>query len=333
MENLLIYNIVRMKRNKVSITFVVIFFFLKNISATESPTNNEIIAQVGPERITRNDYQAYLKYRQTELMKKSYLLTPQNIQHFQKKVLDEILEQTMIFLLALRENISYSEEEFIRIYNEGIQMLGGKQEYERWLSSSNLTDEYIRDQIKRKIIVDKYIDRIRETLSVSDSEIEDLYKSYVKSGLAKRTTDTYDFANILITDPTGDPEKEKKIYEIYQLVQKGEDFLTLAQKYSEDLFSKMQGCCYYEMPLSQVQQEVKHYLVLSPVGTVTPPFRTRNGWNMIKILSKNKPGVVPFEKMKKGLEREIINKKVRDTLKERLEELQKEISITYYHNY
>lgn len=293
----------------------------------------KVMVQVGSERITKADYDAYLQYRQIELRKRNLLFSPQNIQNFQRKVLDEIVEQTMIFLLAIRENIACTDDEFDSIYKEGISLLGGDIEYQRWLKSVNLTDEYIKDQIKKKRIVEKYIQKIEEAVSVSDKEVENTYQSYVKSGWAKRVTETYDFANILIVDFTGDSEKEKKIKEIYQRIQSGEDFFLLAQQFSEDPFSSMQGHCYYEMSLKQVLPEVKHYLVMSPVGTVTPPFRTRNGWNILKILSKNPPGTIPFDKMKKGLYRQVIDQKVRNILKQELEKLQKEITITYYQNY
>lgn len=315
-----------------------LFVFTINLFASNNTFQNisiqdEVIVQVGSERITRTDYQAYMQYRQIELRKKNILFTPQNIQNFQKKVLDEIVEQTMIFLLAVQENIDCSEEKFNAIYNEGISLLGGEEEYHRWLKSCNLSDDYIREQIKKKCIVDKYIQKIEKTVSVSDKDVEDTYQKYVKSGWAKRTTDTYDFANILIIDFVGDPEKEKKINEIYQRIQKGEDFFTLSQQFSEDPFSKMQGYCYYEMNLKQVLPEIKHYLVMLPAGSVSQPFRTRNGWNIIKILSKNSPGTIPFDKMKRGLQKELIDRKVREILKQELERLQKEITITYYQKY
>ncbi|MGC9054046.1 MAG: peptidylprolyl isomerase, partial [Candidatus Hydrogenedens sp.] len=172
-----------------------------------------------------------------------------------------------------------------------------------------------------------------KTVSVSDKEIQDTYQRYVKSGWAKRITETYDFSNILIIDFTGDPEKEKKINEIYQRIQNGEDFFLLAQQLSEDPFSRRQGYCYYEMSLKQVLPEVKHYLITLPVGAVSPPFRTRNGWNILKVISRNIPGTIPFDKMKQGIYQQLIHQKVRDILKQELEILQKEITITYYQNY
>ncbi len=299
-----------------------------------SSEKEEVIAQVGSEKITKADYRAYLQYRQIELGKSNFIFSPHNIQSFQRKVLDEIVEQTLIFILAIRENITCSDEEFNNIYKEGITLLGGEEEYQRWLKSCNLTDEYVKEQIKKKNIVEQYLQKIEKTVSVSDKETEDMYQNYVKSGWAKRTADTYDFANIIIMDFSGEPEKEKQINEIYQRIQKGEDFISLAQQYSEDPFSKRQACCYYEMPLKRILPEVKHFLVMLPVGNVSPPFRTRNGWNILKVLSKNRSGTtIPYNKMKEGLRRQLIDKKVRDNLKQELEKLQKEITVTYYQDY
>jgi len=294
--------------------------------------NEKILVQVGTERITEADYQSYLQYRLLELKKSDYLLSPQDIQSFQRKVLDEIVEQTMIFLLAMHENITYSDEEFKKVYDEGINILGGDKEYQRWLKSLNLTDDYIKEQIKKKIIVENYMKKIEQTVSVSDKEINEAYQKLVNSGAAKRTADTYDFANILILDFAGSPDIEKKVYKIYQSIQQGEDFFLLAKQYSQDPFSTKQNNIYYEMSLKQVLPEVKHYLVMLPVGSVSQPFRTRNGWNIIKILAKNTAGgTIPFNKMEKGLKNKLINDKVRDIIKQELKKLQDEITVTYYY--
>lgn len=300
-------------------------------SSSQSP-NEKVLVQVGPEKVTEADYQSYLQYRQLELQKSSYPLSPQFLEGFQKRVLNEIVEQTLVFLLATRENISYSDEEFKKSYDDGINLLGGDKEYQRWLKSFNLTDDYMKEQIKKKIIVEKYMKKIEETVSVSDKEVEEAYQKLARSGAAKRTTDTYDFANILLLDFVGSPETEKKAYKIYQSIQEGEDFFLLAKQYSQDPFSSKQNYTYYEMPLKQVSPEIKHCLVMLPVGSVSQPFRTRNGWNIIKILAKNTVGgTISFNKMEKGLKQRLVSDRVRDILQQELEKLQKEITVTYYY--
>lgn len=315
-----------------AIVLLACFYTVSADTNSSQSSSEKILVQVGPERITEADYQSYLQYRLVELQKSYYLMSPQSIQSFQKKVLDEIVEQTMIFLLAMRENITYSDEEFKDVYDGGINLLGGDKEYQRWLKAFNLSDDYIKELIKKKITVENYMKKIEQTVSVSDKEIKETYQKLVSSGAAKRTTDTYDFANILILDFAGSPEIEKKAYKIYQSIQQGEDFFLLAKQYSQDPFSTKQNYTYYEMSLKQVLPEVKHYLVMLPVGSVSQPFRTKNGWNIIKILAKNTAGgTIPFNKMENGLKKKLINDKVRDIIKQELKKLQDEITVTYYY--
>lgn len=306
----------------------------KDFATNVTPTSvsDEKLVQVGSEIITKADYQAYLRYRQLELQKTAYLNSTQHYEQFQRKVLDEIVEHTMIFLLASRENITYSQEEVEHIYEEGIQLLGGKEAYQRWLQSYHLSDEYIKQQIIKKIMVDTYIENIKKTVSISEKDVEEAYQKYKKMGIIKRNVDTYDFANILIVDFVGDPEKEKLINEIYRRTQKGEDFFALAKEYSQDTFSSHQNYMYYEMTLNDVQPEIKHYLVFLPEGAISPPFHSRNGWNIIKIVSKNSPGDVPLAKVEKGIQRDLVQQKVREVLKQELEKLKNEITITYFYN-
>lgn len=302
-----------------------------NISSYQK---EKILVRIGPYEITENDFTSYLKFRELELMRYPSALFPKVIESFRSKVLEEIIFQQLIFILAAEENIIYDDKEVEEVLQRGIEYLGGKGEYEKWLKENNINESYLIEQIRRKIIVDKYIEEVKKEINIPEEKIKDTYSELSKKGLTRRVTDTYDFANIFLPDFTNSPEVEAQIKNVYLKIQNGEDFFEVAKKYSKDVFSVNQGFAYYEVTLKEVLPEVKHYLVLLPVGSVSPPFRSRNGWNIIKVLGKYQKGTtIPYEKMRLGLKKELEEIELKGILNKRVEGIRRRIEIVYGDNH
>ncbi|MCX8064589.1 MAG: peptidylprolyl isomerase [Candidatus Hydrogenedentes bacterium] len=291
---------------------------------------NKILVRIGSYNITVGDFNAYLKYREFELLEYPPALFPKAIETFKSKVLEEIVFQQMVFILATEDNTTYEEKEVDEILQSGIESLGGQEVYKRWLKENGVDEDYIKEQIKRKIMIDKYIEKVKRDISIPEEKIKETYLQLSNKGIIRRTADTYDFANIFLPDFTNSPEVENQIKSIYLKLQEGEDFFSAARKYSKDSFSTKQGFSYYEVTLREVLPEVKHYLVLLPVGSVSPPFRSRNGWNIIKVLGKYQKGTtIPYEKMRLGLEKQLTEIELKKILNQRIEKLKEKIDVVY----
>ncbi len=78
----------------------------------------------------------------------------------------------------------------------------------------------------------------------------------------------------------------KKIYDIYNKLKKGEDFVKLAREYSEDESVAMNdGNLGYRTVFSLVY-EFENYMYNTPVGSFSEPFRTRYGYHILKVTNK-----------------------------------------------
>lgn len=289
-----------------------------------------VIVRVGPFSITEADYKAYLQFRKFEVLSYPPTFSSRLLDSLKGRALDEIVFQHLILILALRENISCEDEEVQKIIEEGIKKLGGKEAYEKWLETSSISESDLRDLVSKEVIIDKYIQKIKGNISISEDRIKAVYENLSKKGVTRRSTETYDFANIFLPDPVSSPKMEKQIKDVYLRIQKGEDFFELAKEYSQDEISTRQGYAYYEVTLKDVSPEVRHYLILLPVGSVSPPFRSRDGWNIIKVLGKYQRGTtIPYDKMRFGLEKQIIESELKSILKDKTERLKNEVEIVY----
>ncbi len=117
------------------------------------------------------------------------------------------------------------------------------------------------------------------------------------------------FSHIMIMVPrtaTSDAKKQKEaeIRAIYEELQHGADFATLAQARSEDQGSAVKGG---ELPWASSGQFVSEFeqagFALKNKGDMTEPVLTPYGWHIIKLMDKR--DVKPFEQMRSELKRQM----------------------------
>ena len=119
-------------------------------------------------------------------------------------------------------------------------------------------------------------------------------------------------AHLMLLAPNSMPpqkreEKKEEIHKLYQQIQNGKKFDSLARKYSEDKSSAHKGG---ELPWFGVGRMVPEFektaFNLEKPGDISQPVKTSVGWHIIKLLDKQSLGT--FEEEKKALKRELLKR-------------------------
>lgn len=123
---------------------------------------------------------------------------------------------------------------------------------------------------------------------------------------------TLSAAHIMIASPS-DAEKseagiaEKKIYEIYEKLQNGEDFSNLVRMYSDDTGSKGKGGRLPEFGTGTNQRMVEEFedaaFALTANEEYSKPFRTQYGFHIVKRIDFTPLGT--YQEMYKGLQTKV----------------------------
>lgn len=101
-------------------------------------------------------------------------------------------------------------------------------------------------------------------------------------------------AHIWVSNKAINPEK--MINGAYRQLAEGDPFATVAKNYSSDRGSGAQGIDLGEMPCNQLPPEYVSTIASGmQVGDFSKPFKTRYGWHIIKLISKEE--CPPFESM------------------------------------
>ena len=115
-------------------------------------------------------------------------------------------------------------------------------------------------------------------------------------------------SHIMIFTTKGEENQNKKakvtIDSIYQRVQAGDDFGTLAKTYSQDKGSSVKNG---ELPWFGTGRMVPEFetaaFALKNVGDVSQPIQSEYGWHIIKLMDKK--GMAAYDELKADLERKV----------------------------
>ena len=109
-----------------------------------------------------------------------------------------------------------------------------------------------------------------------------------KHGASDVVEDEVHVRHILLRPSKVRSEEEAKrlIDRIYERLQNGEDFATLAKNFSEDPSSAMKGGDLGWLPPQATVPEFRKMMETTPAGEITKPFRTAFGWHIMQVLER-----------------------------------------------
>ncbi len=159
-------------------------------------------------------------------------------------ILHQMIEDEIVMRRAEKLGLLATDEEVDRKYNE-VKAPFTQEEFDKRLQTQKITVADFRRDIKRSITVDKVLNKeVVSKINVTDQDITDYYNAHKAE--FNLIEPTYHLAQIMVT-PSPNPqahnqndkaqneaEARKKIQMIANRLDSGDDFATLAMKYSED---------------------------------------------------------------------------------------------------
>ncbi len=225
----------------------------------------------------------------------------------------------------MRRDLAYSK---MLALLRGTVKLSDDEVKEAWLAESDRIDlEFARFPVAAA----------RADASASDAQVKDFIaqngpriEAYYKENPARFDRKKRVRArHILVKVPDQATQEQqdaarKKIDDLAERVKKGEDFAKLAQQASEDPGSKDQGGDLGFFGPGVMAKAFEDEAFKLKAGEVSAPVRTQFGWHLVKVEQVQEPEVVPLEKAKPEIARELLEgdlaralalKKAQETLK------------------
>ncbi|HLJ46630.1 MAG TPA: peptidylprolyl isomerase [Bryobacteraceae bacterium] len=180
-----------------------------------------------------------------------------------------------------------------------------QEEFQKQLSARHMSLDDLKAQLRRELSVQKLLNKeIAAHISISDKDVTDFYNANKSS--FNFPEPQVRMAQIVVTsnpDPNvrnlkndkaqNDDQAKKKIDMIQARLRQGDDFVTLAQNFSEDPNTAPNGGdlgFIGESALERASSELRKSIMAMTPGQITPIIHTAEGYRIMKVISKEPAG-------------------------------------------
>ena len=271
--------------------------------ASEKQPSEGTIAVVNGSMITQEDFDREMSRVQRQLLNMGKHLNDSQIPGIKKEILKNLINRELLYQETQRKNIKIDEATI----NEKVMTLKkrfpSEAEFKSALTKANLSEVVIKTQIARGLAIEQLIGTyVTKKVTVSGEEIKTFYESH--PGLFKQPEQVRASHILIKVDPQADEgkraEAQKKIKEIQQKLQKGEDFATLAKELSEGPSKAKGGDLGYFSRGQMVKSFEEAAFSLRP-NKVSDIVETKFGYHLIKVIEKKPETTTAFEDAKNKL--------------------------------
>lgn len=145
--------------------------FLRN--GEEGSSQSEVVATVNGEKISLDDFETQLEQTRQMSLQQGIELDEEELK---TQVIDEMINRVLIEQEAEKEGITVTEEEVEEEINAIIENIGGREVFEQELSNLNLSEEELRENIEKEILMNKYLTtRTPQDEVATEEEMQAIY--------------------------------------------------------------------------------------------------------------------------------------------------------------
>ena len=207
------------------------------------------------------------------------------------KVIDYMIDNEVVYQKAQSEGIKVDENDVEQKYNQIKTMLDANGDYKKSLEKANIDEAYLKETIKKDLVINKYKEKYEEDLKVTDKEIETYYNKN-KSDFKEESIEAYHILvstlddNNKTVDDSKKEELKSKAESLLKEIKNGGDFEKIAKENSDDKSSgKKGGYLGYFTKDSKNAQFTKEAFKLEK-GQVSNVFETPFGYEIVKVTNK-----------------------------------------------
>ncbi|MCX7793696.1 MAG: peptidylprolyl isomerase [Thermodesulfovibrionales bacterium] len=255
-------------------------------------------------------------------------VTAEKRAELRKKAIEELVRRELYYQEAKKKGIRVEKSDI----NQGLETIkkrfNSKKEYKEALKQAGISEDELKKDIERNLIIQKFYDKeVIEKSKVSEEFLKDYYERNKKDFLRPESVR---IRHILIRVEPGassDEKKEKKkeAEDILKRARAGEDFGELAYNYSADDW-RVKGGDLGLVHRGRLLPELEEVAFKLKPGEISDLIETIYGFHIIKMEEKVPPTQLSFDEIKDKLKREIEEKRrkeLEEALIKRLKETAK----------
>jgi parvulin-like peptidyl-prolyl isomerase len=230
-----------------------------------------------------------------------------------KMIDDELLVQ-YAGTVGIQLNQEEVESELENIKHSG----GGNAAFIRFLQDKGLSQDRVRANLRRNMIVKRLVQQIRSGEVISDAEIAEYHREHQDDF---RTPGTVELAHILIKRGEGGQDAVERASKIRKEIKAGLAFEKAAQKYSQDPATRGRGGALGALNRGEMHPDLETAAFSVKVGSVSAPVESPQGIHLLKVIRRTSGDPLPLTQIQSQVREKILNSRTEQKVKELLERL------------
>ena len=268
-------------------------------------SNQDVMAKVNGYKVLRSELD---KSYNTQIAGSPQKPTPAEEEALRLNILAQIIGVQLHLQQAEKLGVMATDDEVEGRFNQ-MKAPYTQEEFQKKLKDQGLTEADARQEIRRNLTIEKLLNKeIASKVTISDSDIQSYYNQHKPE--FNLIEPRYFMASIQVAvHPTGQPPGDKgqtdaqarqKIQMVYNRLESGEDFGTLAAQYSEDPDTAHNGGEMGAVPESQLKradpatrdavQKLKPGQYSGVIPIINPENRQTVGYRIVKLIGKEAAG-------------------------------------------
>jgi peptidyl-prolyl cis-trans isomerase SurA len=275
--------------------------------ACNSKPSGDVMATVDGRKIFRSDVD---KYYDNNVASAPQAPVGEQATALRLNILHQMIDDEILMRRAEKLGLLATDEEVDRKYNE-VKAPFTQEEFDKRLQDKKITLADFKRDIRRSITVEKVLNKeISSKINVTDQDVTDYYNAHKAE--FNLIEPQYHLAQIMVTPAPNpqahnqndkaqnDADARKKIQMIANRLDSGDDFATLAMKYSEDPETSGNGGDLGTVPESGLKGtdpatrdaviRLKPGQYSSIISVVNPATRQAVGFRIVKLVAKEPAG-------------------------------------------
>ncbi len=287
------------------------------------------VAVVNGSVITRADFDREMSRVRQRLLSMGKPPSDSQLAEIKKEVLESLIGRELLYQESEKKGVIVDEAAFNEELRKLKERFPSEAEFKSALSRANLSEAAFKSELKRGMAIQQFIDKqFVQKITVSDGESKTYYDSH--PDLFKQAERVRARHILIKVDPGADEsqkaEARKKMKEIQEKVQKGEDFAALAKEYSEGPSSARGGDLGYFRRGQMVKPFEEAAFRLQP-GEVSETVETEYGYHLIMVVEKKPGTTIAYKDVKDRLQQHLKREKVRKEVSLYVEKLEEKAKV------
>ena len=297
--------------------------------ATDKKAPGDKIAVVNGVIISQGEFDRELDFFVRRAAPEGQQLPELQLAKIQNDVLESLIDREVLFQESQKKGIEVKADEISDQLKKIKQRYPDEAQFAEMLKGIGLTESDVQTQIKRGMAIQQLIDKeVGDKVKISDEESKQYYDTHPEFF---KQPEQVNASHILIkvdenASEAQKAEARKKIQEVQQKLQKGEDFATLAKTYSEGPSAPQGGNLGYFRRGQMVKPFEDAAFKLKP-GETSDIVETRFGYHLIKVVDKQPEKTLAYAEIKDRLNELLKKQKLETEVDVYIDSLRKDAKI------